>query len=342
MKNETYALDANLALRMWVRRFLHAAAVLGGGSLVIPETARTMMVRRYWRLNRRRTEQTAVQLWGSTRASQDRDPSTRTAEEEIQLIKGRLEHGWAKAMGTWLREELRRNDSHWSDAPTTEATELAAAMIAQTRLLRGDAAGDDRYGGTGEDPQVIAEAIGAGVKWIGSANFGRGEERKKLNAWLSRASKEAGLTLTEAFILDPEEAVAELLGTLEDDKPAREESIRQRAHVAYAIARPEGEEGKFYAIGAQRMRNLIAGLKGGGLEHTARAVEGTCAKTGVWTDQDTRRLEKESEVVRIRAQPALRSDFRRMVLEANATRDVEQTLTSKAEEEAPPPPGARP
>ena len=330
MDNERYALDANLALRMWVRRFLHAAAVARGATLVIPQTAQEAMTRRYPRLNTGRGDQIAVALWKGLPGEGREDSTQAGAEAEIAIIKARLAHGWTEALGQWLASETRRNDAYWASAGSNERTRFTAILIAEPGLLRGDGARDQRYGGTGEDPHVIAEAMASGAKWIGSANFDKRDERQELNEWLRRTAEEAGLSLRERFVLAPEQAVDELVGALPDGGPERRAARRQRARLAYCVARAWEREEDAYERDAARMESLVRGLDNGGLTTTARVIHDEKGDAELWTATQMEALEGETKELRAAVRPAIESDRRRVESERSAAAEVEQYMQQQA------------
>lgn len=313
-----YALDTNLGLRMWTRRFLHAACAARGSVLVIPETAAEMMGRNYELLNTRRVEGVALGLWRDAPINLERTSTSEAAQKELEALQAHLSMAWTEAFASWLATEPSRNDSHWQIAPTTRETQFMAIMLRQSRILKGDAARDRRYGYTGEDPQVIAEAIAHGVTWIASDNFGKGM-RGELNKWIAERSEMAGIAMTDEFIVTAEQATEALAGPLPDERGARRKGYQMRTRLAYLVARDDTDTPANHRENARRLNAMMEGLRNGGLPLTAGTIEEDRVLSRGWTEEEAERLEMETGDLAEAVRPALESDRRRRAAERAAT-----------------------
>ena len=322
-----YAIDANIGLRMWVRRFLHAACTAQGETLIIPQTAQDMMKQHYEALNTGRLPQIALKVWRGAPGNQLRRSTNNAVRTELEALEGHIMMGWNRAFGQWLEEEPLRNDSHWRVAPRTEQSMLTAIMLRRVRGWKGDAARDNRYGGTGEDSQVIAEAIELRAKWIASGNFGEGM-REQLNSEIAKATLLAGRPTTEKFIITAEEAVEELAGAIPEEHGPGPDGYDLRTQLAYLVARSETRGLRDHQNDAKRLEQLTQGLARGGLEQTAAAITESRPGQERWTAKEMKRLEGETRELARRIEPSLRSDERRRAAERQATREVREHLGS--------------
>ena len=206
---------------------------------------------------------------------------------------------------------------------------MAAIMLRHSIDVQGDMRRDRRYGGTGEDPQVLAEAAVHGVRWITSTNFGRGA-REDLNEYLAEASEVAGFKISERFIITAEEAMTEFLGPVPDGKRTGRgpRGYDERTRLAYLVATDGGHGERDQARDAEQLRRLTTGLDQGGMKRTAAAIEDARKTPKGWTREELLVLNAETRQMAGIVDGAIASDQRRRTEEWNATSGVKERLAS--------------
>ena len=194
------AVDANLLVRNAARRLILGTAELTGYGVIVPETA-DLMSRQVYRKVRGNGARAQV-MYEMIKEGKDIH-----SEEGAERLKNRLdlqEAGFAR----WLDTEPERNDGVLERGLRTEQTRKTAAALLAAGVV--EDAEDTRFG-TGEDPQVLAEALEAGAQWIASDNL-KTIVVGAMERWLDKEQVMGRyMHVPRPFILQADEAVGQLL-----------------------------------------------------------------------------------------------------------------------------------
>ena len=306
------ALDTNLIVRMWSRRYLTTAIAVSANRIVLPQTALELAVQRYDLVSSGANEDAAVVRWSAIN-----DPEIRQDLNQFPLFLADIAWARRKAFEKWLYEEARATPSAWDIAPRTDRSEATAVFLRTSGAL-GDP-DDRRYGGTGEDAQVLGEAIESGCIWIGTSNY-RSLSRTKLDGWLYR--QDPGLELHVPFVVHPDEAVQLLLP---------EADARTITQIAYAVVHESVPTPDRHEREAHNLRRLQKGLAAGDLAHTAIQIAAYVAAQGGFGSALTANLEREAAPLLARTGVQREIDARRRVAEHEAIQRVPYNLLSPSE-----------
>ena len=135
-----------------------------------------------------------------------RDLPTEGEEAERRLTEklDNAESGFA----AWLEGEPKVNSGMMEIAESTQKTRDVASSLLLAEVVQDPK--DERYG-TGEDPQVLAEALEAGAQWVASDNLTT-ISIDAMNRWLEKQQRMGNYReVPQPFILRPDEAVVTLL-----------------------------------------------------------------------------------------------------------------------------------
>ena len=307
------ALDTNLVLRMWARRYLAAAIAGNGNHLVLPATATDLAIQRYDTVTTRINQEVAIERWARVNDPRLRDDRTRFTMFLTGIAVART-----RAFAEWLQREPGQAPRPWTTARRTERSEVTAIFLRTSGAL-GDPE-DGRYGGTGEDAQVLAEAIEARCVWIGTSNYHTLDDTM-LDTWLS--AHDPGLTLNVPFIVPPDAAVSLLYPNADD---------RQLAQIAYAAVRHPTNRPDRHQHEARDLKRLQRGLAAGDMTQTALRIGAYAATRGGFGPALAADLEQGAAELLDRTRAQRDSDARRREAEHRAVHGspLEYTATRAA------------
>lgn len=194
------AVDANILVRNATRRLITGVAEVSGYAVVVPATAGKSAKEVYRKV-------IAAQKAREVEYESMRQGEPAEGEEARRRLTEKLdnaEHGFA----AWLESEPKVNSGMMETAESTQKTKDVASSLLLEEVVQDPK--DERYG-TGEDPQVLAEALEAGAQWVASDNLST-ISIDAMNRWLEKQQLMGNyLEVPQPFILRPDEAVITLL-----------------------------------------------------------------------------------------------------------------------------------
>ena len=201
---EKLAIDANLLVRNATRRLMMGVAEIAKFRVVIPATAAHVGKQVYRKVRaggeRKRIEY-EMELEG-------RPEKGGEATDKLTQALDNAEAGFAQ----WLESEPLRNDAMIEIAASNDRTRQVASALLLAEVVEDP---DDRRFGTGEDPQVLAEALEAGAQWVASDNL-HTISVDAMERWLDKEQAMGHYQqVPRPFILRPDQAVETLLRTAE-------------------------------------------------------------------------------------------------------------------------------
>ena len=259
------ALDTNLILRMWPRRYLAATIAASGNRVVLPQTAMELAMQRYDMVSTGADHRIAVERW-----SHVNDPAIQNDPSQFSVFLARTALARMCAFARWLRDETHRAPQAWEIAPRTEHSKATATFLRTSGAL--DDPDDGRYAGTGEGAQILGEAIESGCVSIGPS-FYKPSNRRTLDRWLHRHGQ--SLDPDVPLTVRPDDAVALVLP---------EADGRLLAQIAYAVVHDPGGGADRYEREAQNLERLQNALATDDLKRTAIQIATYAAnRRGLWS-----------------------------------------------------------
>ena len=197
---EKLAIEANLLVRNATRRLMMGVAEIAKFRVVIPATA-AEVGKQVYRKVRAGGERKRIEYEMELQGRPEEDGE---ATDKLTQALDNAEAGFAQ----WLESEPLRNDAMIEIAARNDRTRQVASALLLAEVVDDP---DDRRFGTGEDPQVLAEALEAGAQWVASDNL-HTISVDAMERWLDKKQVMGHYQqVPRPFILRPDQAVEALL-----------------------------------------------------------------------------------------------------------------------------------
>ena len=194
------ALDAQLFLRTQVRIMLIGTAELTQARIIMPETALLGGANAYRNMCFKYAE--TIVKHEAQRAG------LKLTEDEADTITGTVWDRVDKGFREWIEREPRTNSACFQIAPGSTRTKNIAISLRRNGVALDHS--DTRWE-TGEDPQVIAEALQAGARWVSSDNL-KIVSTEMLDEWMqARQRKGEFANAHRPFVIGPDAAMREMV-----------------------------------------------------------------------------------------------------------------------------------
>ena len=274
---EKLAIDANLLVRNATRRLMMGVAEVARFQVVIPATA-AEVAKQVYRKVRAQDEKRRVEHDVDLRGAPE---NGKEASDQLAQALDNTQTGFAQ----WLDNEPLRNDAMIDIAASSERTREVASALLLAEVVDDP---DDRRFGTGENPQVLAEALEAGAQWVASDNL-HTISVDAMERWLDK-EREMGhyLQVPRPFILRPDQAVEALL-RVADPQAMADPWDADTMHIALCAALCEAKRP------SAPLKAHISNLSRFADETRKGGAPLTGGLTGQWVRKAMRRLETQRD-----------------------------------------------